>query len=714
MHTYNVHHVLEGSRRMLEVGQLLSCPTFELQSSITAREIGDPRMDPGVHRYDQRTLSERIGAGEAPLDMEENTMLAVFDRLVQLEIGWQDRYMLSQTVYTCLYIMDLERTRKNPVLHAYCHGVHVTCRYLLQSIYDARVCSDEDVSVSTPGLHITDIHDDDMIETISYLDSALGDLSCKEVLYRLKFRKLMVTLLMGILNANSRDDIKTILNICKEIQSIIEELTPVGDDVIAPGFAPTLHEADIGPVPIKDLKLRPTKEAWGIWKEFVEIVRNTCQWICKVDTWQDLRQGLDMFASQDAHGFVRSMMYRMLMHPRSNPESWVPWSPNIAMIVKEILLVEPDAAFFKTLNKLPDLEMFLNQCVIAVQGCCHVKCLNRVRQRRRSKHNILDWKNMIGHAYNAEASTDVRSWLQAHGFAWNTSFDSNVQPSDRLAPLTCWVVREATWTCMQHLLLGGSLDLYEPEEITSVYWYASYLLDYGEHMAKEYDSISINIRLGKNIHKMRGIDLNHPHVSPPAGPLRDSWVRRKMTLFFGFALGAISRAALALQAYSLTPRMKHQFSSRKEQYMQRFEFMKNISIPDFLDYPSYLEYEYHLAGIPAPPDISSEVTGPKFNKNLAFALLHKSSDYVDTCLEILLSLESLMPPSIFSRLKRSMSANKTALHLLTGMAEKTDISTEFTASWTFTPVGEFLISWEFSTIVSGLPILTLQRIHTKK
>ena len=710
VHSFNVHHVLEESRKMLEVGQLLSCPTFELQSSITAREIGDPRMDPGVHRYDQRTLSERVGAGEAPLDLDTEAMLAVFDRIVQLEIGWQDHYMLSQTVYTCLYMMDLERTREHTVLFAYCYGVHVTCCHLLQSMYTARVCSDEDVVVATPGLNMEEVKDADMMEAIAYLDGVMGDSSsaCGQVGYRIMFRKLLLTVLLGMQNANSREDVEDIVNVCGEIESIVGELTPVDDHEAAVGFAPTLHEADIGPVPVREFKGRAMEEAWGVWKERISVIRTTCAWIARVESWGDLKHGLDMFAAQDTHGCIRSLVYRLLMHPPPHSKTWVPWTPSIAMIVKDIFRMQPDVSFFKTLQKLPDVEMFLNQCVIAVQGCCHVKCLNRVRQRRRLKHNVLDWKNMMGHAYNAETSADVRSWLQDIGFAWNTSFDSTVQPSTRLAPLTCWVVREATWTCIQHLLLGGSLELYEPEEISSVYWYASYLIDYGEHMAKEYDSISMTLQLqGKSLRQYRGIQLENHHVSPPAGPLRDSWVRRRMALFFGFALGSISRAASALQAYHLTPRMKHEFNGREDQYMQRFDIMQEISIPDFLDYSSYLDYEYHLAGIPRP----SGATDLTVDAQSAYSMIQKSSEYVDTCVEILLSLESLMPTSIFSRLKRTMSANKTALNLLAGLAGK-NVLKEFSASWAFTPVGESLIPWEFSTIVTGLPTLTLQRKRT--
>lgn len=723
MWTCNVHDVLEESRRMLDIGELLASSTFELHNALTAREIGDPRMDPVVPRCDQRTLSEREKGGEAPLDLDQECLLTIFDKIVQLEIGWHDQYLLSQTVYTCLYMMDLERTRENPVLYAYCQSVHVICSYLFHIIYAARVCSDEDVSVATPGLEIDEINDSDLINSLACLDDAIVKISstgstAKEILCRLKFRKMLVTLLHDIHNANTREDLVKVSRICREIMSIIDELNAVDDAVVANvvGCAPTLHNVDIGPVPVKALKVRSVKQAWSAWAEMIESLMKSCDWISKVQGWKDLKNGLDMFAGQDNHGFVRSIIYRLIVHPTANPDIWVPWSPTIGMIVREILLIDPNIAFFKSLGKVPDLEMFLNQCVIAVQGCCHVKCLNRVRQQRRLKHNVSDWKNMIGHAYNAETSSDVHSWLEGHGFAWNTSIDSHIVPRSRLAPLTCWVVREATWTCMQHILLGAPLELYEPEEISSVYWYASYLLDHGEHMAKEYDAISMTKKIGKaQISRLlHDATLDTCSTPPTSEPLKESWLRRKMATFFGFALGSISRTSMALRAYNLFPKMKHVFNGREEQFMQRFEFMQELSIPEFLDYSSYLEYENHLAHRSLAESDGSMTPDLVFSEECACIMLQESLDYSDTCLDIFLTLEPFIPEPIFTCVKRTLSANKTALHVLVGLTRKSGkrLSAEFSASWTFSSISDTLVPWEFSTVVVALPTLTLQRIPT--
>lgn len=95
----NIKQLLDAGRNQLEVGELLAAPTFDLQTAMSAREIGDPKMDrcsaPGV---DTRGYVERIAAGEGRLDLTDREVILIMDRLVQMEIGWHDRYLLCQTV----------------------------------------------------------------------------------------------------------------------------------------------------------------------------------------------------------------------------------------------------------------------------------------------------------------------------------------------------------------------------------------------------------------------------------------------------------------------------------------------------------------------------------------------------------------------------------------------------------------------------------------
>jgi len=107
--TYDVTKVFEDTCKALEVGEMLESSAFDLQQAMTALEIGDAKMDVGLQRTDMMTAGQRVSQGEAPLDLSEDQILVVMDRLIQLEACWHEQFMLPQTVYTCLYMVDLDR-----------------------------------------------------------------------------------------------------------------------------------------------------------------------------------------------------------------------------------------------------------------------------------------------------------------------------------------------------------------------------------------------------------------------------------------------------------------------------------------------------------------------------------------------------------------------------------------------------------------------------
>lgn len=107
--TYDVTKVFEDTCKALEVGEMVESSAFDLQQAMTALEIGDVKMDVGLQRTDTMTVAQHVAQGEAPLDLSEEQILVVMDRLVQLEACWHEQFMLPQTVYTCLYMVDIER-----------------------------------------------------------------------------------------------------------------------------------------------------------------------------------------------------------------------------------------------------------------------------------------------------------------------------------------------------------------------------------------------------------------------------------------------------------------------------------------------------------------------------------------------------------------------------------------------------------------------------
>lgn len=92
------------------VSELLHSPSFSLFESTTAIEIGDPKMDIGLHRSQETgSVEELICGGGAPLALPPPLLLALLDRLLCLEATWHTGSMLPQTVFASLYMLQPDR-----------------------------------------------------------------------------------------------------------------------------------------------------------------------------------------------------------------------------------------------------------------------------------------------------------------------------------------------------------------------------------------------------------------------------------------------------------------------------------------------------------------------------------------------------------------------------------------------------------------------------
>eukprot|EP00890_Picochlorum_soloecismus_P002187 jgi/Picsp_1/296/NSC_00295-R1_n-alpha-acetyltransferase auxiliary subunit-like len=740
--TYDVTKVFEDTCKALEVGEMVESTAFDLQQAMTALEIGDMKMDVGLQRTDTMTAAQRVAQGEAPLDLSEEQILVVMDRLIQLEACWHEQFMLPQTVYTCLYMVDMDRLShagSGPVqaLHAFCNGMHTSCSFLHNTIYKGQVCYDEDVSAFTFGISLeNEVSKDMLLDAIQTIDKAIQSCDLKirqdpvsgHLEARLLFLRQVLRIWMKLMDANQISDLKETVSACKDARECLELfLRGNEEDAVleaAVGFVATLHEAAIGCAPKKNLNVLPFNKVIEKWENILASIIDSCGWMMKARTWKDVRAGLDSFAAMDNDPFVRSMVYRII-----STGGDAPWKPSISMLSKDMHLWESNSSFFAALTKLPELQHFFDQCMIAVQGWCHTKCLNRSRQRRNLRHNVADWKNMCDHAYTAETTAEVRQWLESLGFKYNPDMDSGIQPDDRLAPMTCWVVQEACWTCIDHLLLGGPLDLYQIEENIFIYWYASFLMDNIDFMARELDNISMSRQLmasGQsrlhNAIKQRtkmdgsGFDLANLQIAPSnQGPLKDAWLQRKFRVLNCMILSATANLFCALKHCGLIEPPHHVYNGYKENHEQRFGFLRQLHIPDFLEHSSLLEQEAKFLDIPIN---SGQVDYIEHDESKGKQAILQSFESMNTCFIFSKDLRHNMVATSphtnhqvvhLESLSKVILANTTALRLImTLMSDKSqDLKSRYMVKFHF-------VDEKSSAYRAGLPVLCFPVVSIKK
>lgn len=94
-------------------GEMLHGEHFSLHNAMLAIEIGDEKMDLGCRgrgEADPRSVEQLIEDGHAPVVFENPaTLIALLDRLLEMEAMWHNGSMLPQTVYTSLYMLTLQR-----------------------------------------------------------------------------------------------------------------------------------------------------------------------------------------------------------------------------------------------------------------------------------------------------------------------------------------------------------------------------------------------------------------------------------------------------------------------------------------------------------------------------------------------------------------------------------------------------------------------------
>ncbi|XWS70744.1 hypothetical protein CRYUN_Cryun03dG0075000 [Craigia yunnanensis] len=117
----DVSPLFDAACRGLRDGELIHGDNFNLFAAMSALEIMDPKMDSGiVCRY--YSIDEAIENGAAPIPITLDSTIDVqftidiMDHLLACEAAWHKGHSLAQTVFSCIYLLRLDRTAS----HAYC------------------------------------------------------------------------------------------------------------------------------------------------------------------------------------------------------------------------------------------------------------------------------------------------------------------------------------------------------------------------------------------------------------------------------------------------------------------------------------------------------------------------------------------------------------------------------------------------------------------
>lgn len=139
----DVTSLLQAASQGLQEGELIHGDNFNLFAAMSALEIMDPKMDSGiVCKYYSVDEAIENGAAPVPLSFDKTIdvqcTIDIMDHLLSCEATWHKGHSLAQTVFSCIYLLRLDRTSSHAILHSYCRLIRATCKAVISVVSDAR------------------------------------------------------------------------------------------------------------------------------------------------------------------------------------------------------------------------------------------------------------------------------------------------------------------------------------------------------------------------------------------------------------------------------------------------------------------------------------------------------------------------------------------------------------------------------------------------
>lgn len=597
----------------LEDGELIHGDNFNLFAAMSALEIMDPKMDSGiVCKY--YSVDEAIENGAAPVPIsfdktdDVRCTIDMMDHLLACEATWHKGHSLSQTVFSCIYLLRSERTSSHALLHSFCRVIRATCKAVISVVSDARTHEEEDLFTMNYGLPLNGDGDDKCLSMLNAVEETtsrqlrackappskrrvLEDIEplqtnldleegyCKALLCRLRFRKHFYHVLMCLRRPQGRGlelARKHIASCISELESVLSSSEflrssaslawedGLENKTTASGCQPIGFDASLNcrlsaPTPPRAIKILS-------WKEAVEY-------------FLKLLHDLDILCLYSFDPSLESILNFVVQFQKSQPDL-------VARAHLQLLLVQDGkihgrdpvfsiinrAAALPEATKNHDIQKneFILQLGQLIINLLKISCTNSAWQRRKLGKIVQDWRVIylqLEMAFKKECGENPNMSNEEN--AWVKIFQH----------ILVWVEEQTYWIASRFLILGFELELYSPSEYSMVYWYLYVVL------VKLAEKIHIKTAAANGSGRRRGKkkrdtpkDAAKDYRIPPAVLFLQCqiYLAEGLTMM----LAALTNEHRILQSRS-------PFNTEHERFIQHFELLQKASIPDHMAYPSF-------------------------------------------------------------------------------------------------------------------------------
>jgi len=534
-----IDDLLATARSEMRSGQMVHPDNFDLFHSMNALQILDPKMDVGMApppgEPPLRTSTQLIADGRAPLDLSDDDAVYVFDALLACEATWHHGQSIATTVYTSLYLHDLDRLEaaSSPVVRAYFRAVRCACATVRHAVSVGDIYEEEDFVMHLAGHDIGPAAAD---VDPSAPDPALAGLRAAEawlvdnpgtedktggLLARVRFRialHVAMKRLFAIASpaegggedvasearewldraAAHLDKMRATAVAPPDVPSGVEALDDdeLDWDPDGLGFDRRVNLTKMGPAPPRTVKLYSRRAAFDRFAGLVAELRRVCDLagLYRGGTGA-LHEVVAAFASMSERDpGVVSRSFAAVATLTENGgllgkhfgdaalrSAWV--SGTAPPPVVDLGERDDDAcgagvrtAADSDADDATDLAFFLARSARPAELLVRAYLSNRSRLRRKLRRLLTEWTQLADLGREVDAAGGAIAPLRALG-------DANPAASVILAESPWasrafggWADAVVSRAQLAHLTLGFNLELYLPHELCMVYWYCEYLM----------------------------------------------------------------------------------------------------------------------------------------------------------------------------------------------------------------------------------------------
>lgn len=488
----------------LKPGELVQEADFSLFDAMSAIELMDCKMDAALQwrtfREYPRTLEEAIEKGFLKCSNHSpEELVGIMDEVLACIATWLEGHTLAQTVFTCMYLLDIEKV-ENIYLRAFSLAIVKTVEYMRACICQGRVFAEDDQQGVCHGFNmLTHVSEstivtalkeaEEKLQNILKQSSAVEEGSCEKMIggsgvqawkalhLRMKFvRNLFAFVVaMGKNNSQGIDKGRAKLAISANLMSEMEGTIDIGHQLDAEnpltlGFHPVINQ-HLLPPSYKPYAIIPRLTSFSLLRSIILQIQ-TILGFGKLDSFRELFYSIKEFSSgsKSINVLVRSLLVLVCLQ---GDRKKLFGSNSLETLLRDdskAFVFPPSLNSKSVMSSTPQAqeitERFFGRSVATMVEFLRVFCQHRARQR----YKIVRCLEILGE-YQQETQR-IDELLHAISLR----FDPQRQHA---ACFSTWALYYILQLMTEFMCLGFEFDLYSPFEIHYVYWYLEFL--YGWH-----------------------------------------------------------------------------------------------------------------------------------------------------------------------------------------------------------------------------------------